>query len=334
MRLTILILFVLFSTCLRANEVHPYSITMVHVDLQDKKIVLTIKTNAEDLLYFHKLEFDSALKINGHELRAAAQSHRKIIETGFYILDQHKKPLPGTLASTDLSSLDGIAAFDIMSLLKYPLSYTLEFKLNDGTELLEFHQELGTAGLPAVSFLTISRNNNMLVQNIELTKDKPFIMVRDAVSVRSPDENTFMVSYITVSDSRVVHELTIPIEILKSFVSFGNTNQDSLLNAMKKFISESSSVEINNTLIQPEITALIVGNESSVQYGENSMVHLRIEYSLTDLPKEVTISWENFNWKMRWFKSMVDAFGEKSEYNFSRFQPTLEVERNVKLKRE
>jgi hypothetical protein len=334
MRWVIIFSVLIYSSLARANHLHPYSITTVHAEIQDQKIVFKIKTNAEDLFYFHKLEYDSLFKIPAQKLRDAAISHCDVIRSGFYILDQKKIRLRSSAVSADLSSLENVINFDIMSLLKYPLVYTLEFELTETTAILEFHQELGNAGLPAVSFLTISRNANTLAQNIELTKDKPFTMVRDAVSITAPDEGTFMLSYITVSDTRIVHELTIPLALLKSFVAVKDETPAQMQGLIRDFIWESSTVDIDGSILNPEVTALIFQNESISQAGESSMVHLRIEYSLKSLPKEVVISWDAFNWKMRWFKSMMDAFGEKREHNFSRFQPAVKLKRHVDLKRE
>jgi hypothetical protein len=332
MRRAVTLVVILLSSFFQANAAHPYSVTIVNADLREDRIILSIRTNAEDLLYFHKLEFDSHFKIPGDKLRAAALAHSQTIRSGFLILNQNKRPLSSALISSNLSSLDAAETFDVMSLLKFPLVYTLEFELNKTITLLEFNLALGTAGLPAVSFLTISRDTNVLAQNIELTKDKPFTMVRDAVSLRNPEENTFMLSYITVSDNTVIHELTAPFEILSSFVKLNNESSEETVSIIKGFIAESSEVEIDKKIVRPEITALVFQDGSASQ--GNKMMHVRIEYSLTALPKEVTISWENFNWKLRWFRSMVDAFGKKAEHHFSRFQPELRIERDVKIRRE
>jgi len=320
--------------CSATDKIHPYSITMVHADLQDNKVILKVTTNAEDLLYFHKLAFDSLFRIPGERLRVAAQFHAETIRSGIYILDQHKKRLSSTFRSADLTSIQNISNADVMSLLKYPLYYTLEIKLGPDTDLLEFHQDLGSAGLPAVSVLTILKTGNVLIQNIELAKDKPFTLVRDAQYVKNSEANTFMLSYITLSDTRVIHELTIPQEILSSFLLTTLQEQDTSLNAIRKFIKESSTVVINKRVLEPQITALLQQKDNYYQHETSSMVHVRIEYSLRDMPRDVTIVWENFNWKMRWFKAMIDAFGDSKEHNFSRFQPTFNVHREVKVKQE
>ena len=166
--------------------------------------------------------------------------------------------------------------------------------------------------------------------DVELSRDKPFTMIRDAISINATDRQSFMVSYITLSDTRVVHELTIPSEILQSFLSIDGASEQSS-EAIRKFISENSTVRINDIDLHPQITALLLGTESSPQRYNSSAAHIRIEYSLEALPKKVAISWDNFNWKMRWFKSLIDAFGQRREHNFSRFQPTLTIERDLRV---
>ena len=120
-RYAIIVAAAIFFSGHQAHALHPYSITIVNADLRDEKVVLTIKTNAEDLLYFHKLEFDSLFKIPGGLLRDAARSHIATIMSGFYIVDQAKERLQGTMTFTNLASLDGLTGFDVMSLFKYPL---------------------------------------------------------------------------------------------------------------------------------------------------------------------------------------------------------------------
>ena len=328
MRPVIVLAFLLFSISLHGKDFHPYSITSVHADLQDNRLVMTIRTNAEDLLYFHRIAPDSLLRLSAETLIAAARAHQEVILSGFFILDQNKVKIPSSVTFADFSSLEHSGHIDVMSLLKYPLVYTLEYPLRKSIEILEFHQELGAAGVPALSYLSISRNSNTLVTDVGLSRDKPFTMVRDAVIISAPDQAS-MVSYITLSDTRVIHELTVPADVLQSFVSISGADQQGR-EAIRKFISESSIVKIDAISLAPEITALILGTEKT-SHGNSSAVHIRIEYSIAALPKDVSITWDNFNWKMRWFKSMIDAFGDQREHNFSRFQPKVDVKREIKI---
>lgn len=323
-------ILILYSSALHGTDHHPYSISSVHADLQDHRIVMTIRTNAEDLLYFHTIAPDSLLRISTETLVTASKAHSQVLSSGFYILDQNKMKLESSVTHTDFSSLERTGKIDVMSLLKYPLVYTLEYTLHPSVEVLEFHQELGAPGVPAVSYLSVSRNSNTLVADVELSRNKPFTMVRNAVSISSPDHEASMVSYITLSDTRVIHELTVPADILRSFVSISDADEQSG-EVIRKFIAESSMVEINNVSLPPEITALVLGTKKTARGLSSGAVHIRIEYSLTALPKDVSVSWDNFNWKMRWFKSLIDAFGQHREHNFSRFQPKVDLKREIKI---
>jgi hypothetical protein len=318
----------------QANAIHPYSITQANADLQENTITLSIKANAEDLVYFQQLEFDSLFNIRDDELQKAAQRHIQTIKSGFYILDQNGNPLSSTLSASNFSSLNAKKMFNAMELLKFPLYYTLEFKLKENTSLLVFHQELSNAGLPAVTLLSISKNGNQLVQNIELTKERPFTIARDVVSIGNPSESSFMLSYITLTDTRILHELTIPLPILKSFIPFDDTDNKTRFETIRKFITDNSTVQINDMNIEPEVTLFGIQKDSLYTMGATSLVSIRVEYPLKTLPKEVSVSWENFNWQVRWFRSLIDAFGVQHEHNFSRFQPTYKVDRKIDIKKE
>lgn len=333
MKLFALLITLVIFTGVQASSVHPYSITQANADLQENTITLSIRTNAEDLIYFQRIKFDSLFKISNDELLKAAQNHIQTIRSGFYILDQNGDHLISRLTASNFSSLNAKEQFNAMELLKFPLYYTLEFQIKENTTLLTFHQELSNAGLPAVTLLSISKNGNQLVQNIELTKERPFTIARDVVSIGNPSEGNFMLSYLTLTDSRILHELTIPLSVLKSFIPIGDRERETEFETIRKFISENSSVEINNTTIEPEVTLFGIQKDSLFTMGTTSLVSIRVEYLLKNLPKEVSVSWNNFNWQVRWFKSLIDAFGVPDEHNFSRFQPTYKVNRKVEIKK-
>jgi hypothetical protein len=334
MKLVTLYISIMIYAGAQANSIHPYSITQANANLQENTITLSIKTNAEDLIYFQRLKFDSLFNISNDELLRAAQNHSQTIKSSFYILDQNGNPLSATLSASNFSSLNAKKIFNAMELLKFPLYYTLEFQLKENTTLLVFHQDLSSAGLPAVTLLSISKNGNQLVQNIELTKERPFTIARDVVSIGNPSESSFMLSYITLTDTRILHELTIPLTILKSFIPFDETDNKTGFETIRKFIRENSTVEVNHTSIEPEVTLFGIQKDSLFTMGSTSLVSIRVEYSLKTLPKDVSVSWENFNWQVRWFKSLIDAFGVKDEHNFSRFQPTYKVNRKIEIKKE
>jgi hypothetical protein len=305
---------------------HPYSLTVVNADIQDQRIILRVTTNAEDLMYFHRLEFDSLMNLDMAKVRQAATDHANTIQSGFYILDEDNKRLPSRITASNFQSLVGDNV-GVMYLMKYQLSYTLEFTLPPETSVLQFHQILDEAGIPAVSLLSVSRNRNELARDIELSHSRPFIIARNAVSVGTPTEAGFMVSYLTLSDTRIIHEITVPMNLLNSFVNPVNKESS---DAIREFIAQNSTVAVNNTVIVPEVTMLVI-QQDSLATESSSLVGIRIEYPLKNIPRDISVSWENYNWQVRWFKSFIDAFGERTEHNFSRFQPTYKVKREIKI---
>ena len=167
-----------------------------------------------------------------------------------------------------------------MELLKYPLYYTIEFQLDKTTELLTFSQQLGNAGLPALSLLSISKNGNTLIQNIELSKEKTFTMARNALSLGKSSEANFMLSYITISDTQVSHELTIPFTLFKSFVTLPNDDTQTAFRLIREFIAKNSSVTVNRTVIEPELTTVNFQGDSRHTVSDTLLVNISVIYSL------------------------------------------------------
>jgi hypothetical protein len=305
---------------------HPVSISWVSADLQDERVILKIKINAEDLLYFHELHHHSVREVPVETLKTYAKAHESIIQKAFLLADQQGQ-LQSRITSTNFQSLEKTGGIHVMDLLKFPLYYTLEFPLKETSKLLTFTQNL--TGVPAISFLSVSKNGNPLVERVELSKSKPFTMNREALSIGSSSEEAFMVSYFTLSDTRVIHELTLPWRLLRSFIDIDSEDQIALI---KSFINESSAIEVNDLEITPIISSVTLLNDQQ-GLNERSLVNIQITYELKDMPKNVTLGWDNFNWRMRWFESVIDAFGEEKKHKFSRFQPEVEVERKVEIKR-
>lgn len=312
-----------------SGALHPYSVSWVNADLQEDKISLSIKITAEDLLYFHQLEMDSLFNIGADILKKAAQDHAQIILSNFFIQDQDKKQLPGNITNISLSSIQGGKQFDVMELMKFPLVYYLDVELYETTELLTFNQTLGNDGVPAVSTLSITKNGNMLVSNVQISKENSFTMARDAISFGDKTEMNVMLSYIKLSDTQVSHELTLPITLLNSFIDFNAVDPEDNLTSIKEFMDSNSDVIINGQILKPTVEALNIQNGIKDIIDDNTLVNVRISYSLKSLPKDIAISWKSFNWKMRWFESLIDDFGIEKEHTFSRFIPTFKTTRKA-----
>lgn len=316
-----------------ATNPHPFSVSWGTADIQEKKVSLSIKVLAEDLLYFHHVQYDSFFIVTKEKLLQAAHDHIKIIQAGFPILDQNKEKLKSSMVGSNFSSLESKNEYGIMELLKYELYFQLEFELSSTSELLTFQQVLNSSGVPAVTMLTVKSNNNPIIQNYELSKDHSLTIGRYAISVGTPSESTFMLSYITLSDTKISHEMTIPFALLKTFITLDDRSVDTL-KIFKEFFASNSTVEINNTTIEPVLTNLTFQSDSKDLINDFTLVNIHVEYSFKSIPKDVEISWNNFNWKVRWFKSLINSFGESDEHNFSRFQPTYKTNRKIEVKKE
>ncbi len=318
------ILFLLGSLSGFSKALHPVSITWINADLQDDRVQITIKVSAEDLLYFHDLEHDSQTDISRENLLSAAKEHQQVLIDAFVLSDQDGKHLIGRSTYADFSAV-GKTSINVKDLTNTTLRYQFEFLLTSDTEFLTFNLYL--FGIPAVSFVTLTKNGNTLINQREIRSDKPLTIKRDALSFGKEDDQHFMISYFTVSDTRVTHEITLPLNLLRSFIQLDDFED---LDAVKTFIAENSSIEVDDEIIAPIVeTFTLLNGENASQ--DQSLVNIQIAYPLHSIPSHVLLKWELFNWKMRWFESIIDAFGLEQKHNFSRFQMEKEIFRDSLL---
>ncbi|HNR72578.1 MAG: hypothetical protein UZ12_BCD005000692 [Bacteroidetes bacterium OLB12] len=333
MRRAIAILVISLLCSKASAESHPYSITWVTADIQDSKILFSVKVQSEDLLYFHSIPYDSLFTVSKEKLLEAADKHKEVIQSGFQILDEDKIPLYGTLIGYNFSSLETKREYTLMELMKYPLYFNLEFELPDKTELLTFMQMLTSAGIPSVSLLQVVAQKNLIIQNHELSNSQPLTISRHALHIGTQAESTFMVSYISLTDTKINHEVTISYALLKSFITVNEQTIDSL-RVYRAFFANNSTVEINDHTIEPVLTSLTIQNNTEDRLNDFSLINIHAEYAIKSIPGDIAISWNNFNWKVRWFKSFIDRFGVSDEHTFSRFRPIYQVTRKIEIKPE
>ncbi|MFT4834391.1 MAG: hypothetical protein ACI8WP_001151 [Flavobacteriaceae bacterium] len=313
--------FLLSSIYGFSEALHPVSITWITADLQDERVLLTIKVSAEDLLYFHELTPDSLFDISSDNLLKAAEEHGQVLQEAFSLLNQDGNRIASRFTHSDLSAI-GNTSINVMDLTKTTLSYKFEFDLEAGIEFLTFEQNL--VGVPAISFLMLTKNGNVLINQRELRSDKPFTIKRDALSFGKEEDQHFMISYFTVSDTRVTHEITLPLKLLKSFIQLENFED---LEAVKNFIEENSAIEVDEKIISPIVETFTLLNGENAPLDQ-SLVNMQIVYPLQNIPNLVLLRWELYNWRMRWFESIIDAFGLQKKHNFSRFQTEKEIVRD------
>jgi len=53
------------------------------------------------------------------------------------------------------------------------------------------------------------------------------------------------------------------------------------------------------------------------EINANSLIYIDLNYPTSSLPENASILWEDFNWKLRWFPSDINAFDEIHEFQKS-----------------
>lgn len=323
MRILCQVVFLILAKAGFCLNTHPVSISWIQGDLQDDRVLLNIKIFAEDLIYFHNLSPDTNRKLDADLLIKSAQKHIEVLKEAIVILDENDHRTEGQFIKSNFNALEK-SSYYVTDLNGVSLHYQFEFQLSEDSEFLTFTQNLDA--VPSISFLSISKNGNELVNQRELRSNKPFTIKRDATSIGSVEQQDFMLSYFSLSDTKVTHEITLPIRLLQSFVQVKSVGN---LKTLEKFITENSSVEVDNVTLEPEIESFTLMNENGNK--RESIVNVRIVYSLTEIPDNIALEWSHFNWKMRWFESVIDAFGEEKKHKFSRFKTRIEMERKLEI---
>lgn len=305
---------------------HPVSLTWANVRINGDQVTVNFKVLLEDLIYFHHPEHDGYYQYNTDQLRSLAELHGKIIEDYFYLTDAEGQRISLTMKAINTNALSGeqIAAMDLM---RHSIHYRLTATLPAVSwAQLTFHQAFDQheIGIPSVTFLTAYSAREQLATDVEVAPGQPFILLPTG---NQPPINPSRLtsSYFTITPLGIRHELTLPY---KAYVQMTSTPTPAPHNTALSYFANHNPITADDLVLTPELrnyTAL--QSEDGDLLQPEHLVYLDLYYPTDQPAQQVAITWSDYHWQWRWFKSSILTMDSTYQHTFSRYQPTFFWER-------
>jgi len=307
--------------CLLSGAVfaHPVSLSWASVVVHNKYIEVNYRILAEDLIYFHHPEHDGFYNYDSKALLSLLPEHAALINNHFYVLDDTGIRLPSEILKIN-PQLFPTDSIPIMDLMKYSISFKIHIYLSDPDwDNLYFYQEISTSedGIPAVTLLTIADAEEQ--KTIEISSGFPFKL---SASMNIPPMNPSWLtsSFYTIQPSGTRHELTIPSSVLLDLIQQTTLMPEELSSHVLHYFQGNNQLSGNSTILIPTLSNVLIF-ENAENLGE-SMIYLDLYYPSNSPLEQVTINWEDYNWKFRWMNAKIYGWDKEYTHTFSRFQPT------------
>ena len=148
----------------------------------------------------------------------------------------------------------------------------------------------------------------------------------------SPSELTS--SFFTITPTGIRHELTISNAVFQGLMvqpSMGGSRHEQAMD----YFQHHNAVFGNHKKLIPQLKhlkALEALEEGSLKVRDG-FVYLDIFYPSEDPLQQSKITWTDYGWKFRWFKSEVQAIDSAYQHIFSRFQPVFYWKPEIRISR-
>lgn len=304
---------------------HPVSINWVNATIEGERIAVKYRILCEDLVNFYRPACDEYFNYETNELKKLGVEHGRLIQEQFQIL-QNNQVLKSKLVSVNDNSLPSTQV-GVMDLMKYPIVYHLVFELNDEHwESLTFDQKLGEykSGLPTITFFSLFDDGEILVDQRELDSE-PLVLARgEKVSNKSDSELTS--SYFSLSSEGVRHELTIPRTTFTSLLVQSEISGDDFVDNVIKYFNTRNNVYNDGNKLSPQLAhfSMLTNDDSG-----SGLIYMDIKYPMVKNPDDLKLTWNDFNWKFKWFDSKIYTLDSLYLHTFSRFQKEIMIKSSL-----
>lgn len=308
---------------------HPVSLSWVSGKIEGNKIAISYKILAEDLIYFHQPAYDENFDFELKTLRLLARKHGDLITKYFRIKSREDQYLKPKLIGINDQSLSG-EKVNVMDLMKLDIYYRFEFQLSSSDwDELTFYQNLGShkVAIPSITFLSFFENGEALLENMELAIERP-ITVKKGEKQKPIKPSEFTSSYFTFSQAGIRHELTIPSTTFNALLMQSQLSDATLADRMTAYFKLRNPIFNNNSKLTPQLA-----NISSLSNDDksNGFMYIDIVYPTVEYPENTVVTWDDYNWQFSWFNSSIIAFDSVYKHTFSRFQPTIKINSEIKI---
>jgi hypothetical protein len=209
----------------------------------------------------------------------------------------------------------------VMDLMKYPIYYQLVYDLGTSDwQQLTFTQQFQKhrTELPIACYLSLYHGDNMLVDQVLLQQTTP-IVVSPASEISEVNPSLLTSSFITQTTEGVRHELTLPSATLIDLLGIVKV-EDSIYSLIDNYFDLHNPVYSNDEKLTVELSYMqVLGGNTEKQ----NFIYLDLFYPTVEFDKIVKITWEDYNWKFRWFESHIIGSDSAFSHIFSRYQPEV-----------
>jgi hypothetical protein len=315
-----LVLFLQLLTII--TSAHPVSLNWVNARVDQKEITLTYKLLAEDLVLFYGNK-NLPHHLTSNYLNQLLEGHAREVLNHFKVTKNEEIALKGKVVYTDGSSLksDHIHADELM---KYELYIHLKYEFQaEGWESLTFQQNLNQLknAIPVVTFLTIfdTQGQQTLAENYELKPESP-VTIRKGNPIKQLSASQSTTSHYSITDVGVRHELTMESSTFKSLLldsgEVDHTHPDHILS----YFHHHHHVHHEGQKVLPELsfTKSLINNSTG-----DGLIYIDLLYPIRTYTDSLKLTWDDYNWKLRWFDTQIQTGDTTLHHRFTRFQPVF-----------
>lgn len=319
--------FLFFS--IESVKSHPVSISWINAKIEQKKISITYKILAEDLIYYYNPSHDENYDYEVELLKSLAYQYADFILNHLSININNGDFLnPKLININNFSSTS--ETINVMDMMKYEITYRIEYSFGSTQwDKLTFFKNSGNvkATVPSITFLSVFETNISLVENWELDYEQPLILVKGE-SPPSLKSSELTSSFFTVSSLGIRHELTIPKSTINTLLLQSQIKGTNISESVLSYLKLKNHIYNIDTKLIPQLSQIqsLTNNKT-----ENGFVYIDIIYPTKGYPNNVLLTWSDYSWKFKWFNSEIITIDSSYTHTFSRFQPQLRIKTDNKI---
>ena len=357
----ILLVLGLFLLGSGAAIAHPISLSSASVEVSSNLISARIEVMCEDFVMLYGYTPDQDNYISRANLQEGMSKHGELLLRDFMIRDREGQLLSGKVERVESAPIPerGVLVEDLM---QTKVRFHLVYPAAKPPEYLTFQQKIGTAGgsfLPSVVQLTVNQARGEARPTVALTGEGEVQTYEFDWSGASPPaqapasanpaapSNMGIESYgavyafLYIEPAEVRVEILMPLLTLETWTGLPRKDrnflevaeQQAALPMMKEFFGGHNKVVVDGLEVAPVVARLefygvdfkdfAVAAEPRRLSAWTARVGAILTYSTKGLPRQVDVTWDLFNDRVRTARAAVFAGEEGKRLRFTGYEPTM-----------
>ncbi|MEN7548348.1 hypothetical protein AAG747_10545 [Rapidithrix thailandica] len=356
----IFLLFTWLNTS-QTGLAHPISVSWAEINVNSQKVEVKLRILAEDLFLYYGLASDQEDRIPVTTLNATAQKHKTFLQKYFQVRTGGRALRSNVTGIELLSSdIKAIAVSDLMEhSLYYHLEFPLTQAPSQLNFFQEFGGPANV--INAIMLVQIKQKGVEVHLPFELKKGEHRSVRFDWSKAPTPQntlsdkfarmkakqqEETLGISsyssvysFIYITPFEVRHEILIPLATLETWLEIprkdpmmlGVEEQSSALRKITDFFLRHQPIHVNQRQMQASVSRVDFYGLNFKDFAKRpekqplSTAHARVgiilSYPLREVPQSVQLTWGLFNKAVRKVNSIVYAFDDNLQAQFTRKSP-------------